>query len=184
MPNTLFDEYVDDSGKPVLLRKTKDNQSDVDQIGTRTVQTIRTSSNIVLAIAAAFTDLDPTGTAAARDLDVVLPNMKVGDGFDFRPYLALQGSAGSFFANLAVIKAGVVQRSLFGSSFGNQFWSGATTSGLYVRDSTHKQQVLAGDLEADGSLRLRMQYIKSSATSTIAITSDFPLVMEGRGPFV
>lgn len=32
MPNQLFDEYVDDAGQPVLLRKTKDNQSDTDQV--------------------------------------------------------------------------------------------------------------------------------------------------------
>lgn len=148
----------------------------------------RTSGAMTLAVAASWTDFDPTGNASARDLDVILTNMRVGDFFDFKPFLSMAGAAGTFCGNVAVYNEGVVQRRFYSSSFGNQFWLGATTSGLNVTAVTERQTVLAGDLEDEvdgvGNLRLRFQYTKSSATNAIAGSADFPVTFEGRGPFV
>lgn len=146
------------------------------------VQVSRTTGNITAAVVAVWTDLDPGGTVAARPLDVVLPNMQEGDGFDFMPMMSLASAVGGFLGNLAVIKAGAVHRRLFDTTYGYLPWSAATGQAKDIYTRSPKMVVQATDLE-NGSLRLRFQYIQVTAVRTVNAVSIIPLWLEGRGPF-
>lgn len=146
------------------------------------VQVSRTSANFNAAVSAVWADLDPGGVAAARPLDIVLPGMAVGDGYDFKPNLTLGSVTGGFLMNLAIIKAGAVHRRLFSASFGFFPWSVPTGQAKDVFAPIYRQVVEANDLEND-ALRLRLQYIQATNARLVNATTDIPLVLEGRGPF-
>lgn len=145
------------------------------------VQVMRISGNFDVAVSAAWADLDPGGTAAARPLDVVLPNMGVGDGWDFKPNLTLGTATGGFLMNLAIIKAGAVHRRLFSNAYGFFPWSAPSGQAKDLFSPIYRQNVQEGDLE-NGALRLRLQYIQATNVRPVNATVDIPLVLEGRGP--
>jgi len=152
------------------------------QPSTNPVQASRVSGNIVLAVSAIWADVDPGGTAAARPLDIVLPEMEVGDGFDFRPFFSVGASAGGLLCNLAVIKDGDVERLCFDETYGLFPWAVGGEASKDINVRTPRLTVLEGDLE-DGSLRLRLKYIQATATRDVNAVSLIPFWVEGRGPF-
>lgn len=142
--------------------------------------------NITLAVSAAWKDVEDNtgggGSASARGLDVVLPDMVIGDAFVVRPVMNVGSSTGGFLMNATIYVAGVVVRRLFDATFGYVPWSlGANVSRDLV-DWSPRQVVQAGDLEADGSLRVRFQYILATAARTLGATNSVPAWSEGRGP--
>ena len=148
---------------------------------TSPLQVLRTSGNITAGVAGAWTDLDDGGTAAARPLDVVLPNMAIGDPFDYRPIFSAATVTGAWLGTLAVIVGGAVQRNIFDATFGFLPWSIPSAQGKDIIALTPRLTVVAGDLE-NGSLRLRFRYIQATNARTINAVAGIPLIMEGRGP--
>lgn len=151
------------------------------------VQVIRATGNFQAAVAAVWTDLDPGGTAAARPLDVVLPGMAVGNGFEYRPIFAVASVTGGFLLNLVAIKNGTVARRMFPPGtldFGYIPWNAPSGQGKEINAATPRLFVQEGDLEDDGSLRLRLQYQQATNPRTINADVGWPMWLEGRGPFV
>lgn len=148
------------------------------------VQVQRTSGAITASVTAQWTDLDPGGTAAARPLDIVLPNMSEGDFFDFRPIFSIATANGGWLLNLVVVVNGAVVRRCFppgGFDFGFIPWAAVANTAKDINMPTPRLSVQAGDLE-NGSLRLRLQYTQGSVSRTVQADTTSPLWLEGRGP--
>jgi hypothetical protein len=157
----------------------------LDRASPVTIQTRRTSGNITLAnTSSAFADIDPGGTAASRPLDVVIPGLRVGDHFEFRFASAFIGTNNNFFlANAAIIKAGAVVRPLVVSPYGySPLQKAQNVQGDLPPVWFPRNTVQEGDLEADGTLRIRPRYSLSSLNRELHASADLPLIFEGRGP--
>ncbi len=148
---------------------------------TNPIQVTRTAGAITTAVSAVWVDTDTGGTAAARPLDIVIPNMATGDAFDFRLFISASSVTGATLMNLAVVVAGATQRRCFDETFGYLPWSIATGVAKDVFTATPRLTVLAGDIE-NGALRLRLQHIQASNARNIGGSSSVPIWMEGRGP--
>lgn len=140
----------------------------------------RTSGDITLAISAVFADSDTTGTASARTLDLVFPNVTAGDVISVAPNLYMPSAVNATIHTFATIVAGaVVNRA--GGAFGVPTW-GAPANGVGKIIGEYSYVVQAGDIEA-GSVRVRMQHILASATRTVKADTNTEWYVEGRGPF-
>ena len=124
------------------------------------------------------------GTASARPLDVVIPDMQVGDAFVVRPMFSMSSASGGFLLNAAIYVAGSVVRRIFDDTFGYFPWSIPSGVAKDLADWSPKQIVQSGDLEGDGSLRVRFQYIQATAARALNTASTIPAWTEGRGPLV
>lgn len=145
------------------------------------VQVTRTSGNLSAVVSAVWADLDSTGTAAARTLDVVLPNMSVGDNFIVRPIFTANAITGGFLMTCAVIVGGAVQRNLFDATYGFFPWAIPTAASKDVNAPSPRLTVVGGDLE-NGSLRLRLRHQQATNPRVINAVGGIPFFFEGRGP--
>lgn len=147
------------------------------------IQVVRSSGNFPISQTTEWTDLDPGGSGFARPLDIVLPGMKVGDHFEFRVANLNLTTGAYFLGTVFVIKGGVAHRNLSSSLYGYSPWSKVnSTAGDLIPVSGPRFTVKEGDLESDGSIRLRFRYQLTTGTRNVTAVPDVPVIFEGRGP--
>jgi hypothetical protein len=149
------------------------------------VRTVKSDANLVMAANTPnWTDLDPGGTAAARPLDVVIPDVEAGQWVEFTPsaYVATATGATSLLDVFTIVGGAPVHQ--FGSTeVGISAWF--ISAGVPVNLGTRvSYQVQADDIE-DGSVRLRLRFknLHASTTRNLGAGSGNRVVLEGRGPF-
>jgi hypothetical protein len=150
------------------------------------VRTIKNDGNLSLvgASGAPWTDVDTSGTAAARNLDIVIPNVEAGDFVEVNLDCFVASAGGSCALDMRTIVAGAAVNH-FGSSNVGIGWSGWLLSNNVpvTVGSRALYQLQAGDIE-DGSVRCRLAFsLAATFTRTISATGGLALRLAGRGPF-
>ncbi len=143
------------------------------------IVTRRTSGDITVAsTSAAWVDLDPSGGAAARNLDIVIPGVTAGQQVELGINCFANNGAGIVFLTYFSIVGALPVNDISGSTSGvggwvlaPSFWAKASGMVPYT--------IQAGDIE-DGNARFRARY--NSGGAKIIYASGYPLICEGRGP--
>jgi hypothetical protein len=135
----------------------------------------------VVNTSAAWVDSDPGGNAAARPLDLVVPNVRAGDWIEVEPLLLADNTAGFVRLRFATIVAGALVNTVPSGEAPPGCW--ALLSSVYDKAvGALSYQLQAGDIE-NGSVRLRLQHV-STNTRTLFASTPYTLRLEARGPFV
>lgn len=137
------------------------------------------------ATAGAWVDLDPNGSASARPTDLVFANCVAGQWVRVNVSDGLWGAEASVpLMTLYTYKAGVQTRNLGSATTGVGQWGGAVSVTRFI-NGTATFQIQAGDINTDGSVRLRWCYRQGAATAkTFYIGSaGYYFRAEGYGPF-
>lgn len=150
---------------------------------TSTLVTVeKTDAFVTLTQTATWADVPFGGTAAARDLDLVLPGVSVGDWVEVTPSLYVPtNAANGAQLDIAVIVAGEMVHRFGTDGAGISTW-GVFTGTRSDITGARRYQVQTGDIE-DGSIRLRLIY-KNGNGRTIFAGSGYAIRLEGRGPLV
>lgn len=130
-----------------------------------------------------WTDLDPGGTAAARPLDVVIPNVAAGQWISLYASMHPSNVAQSVQMDVFTVVAGSPVHQFGQSVGGTSTWllPASTTAAV---SGTRSYQLQSDDIE-NGSVRLRMRARNTGTTArNVLAVSGFEFRMEGRGPFV
>lgn len=155
-------------------------------VGPVTTPVSKADGDISLTVNNAWHDVDSSGSASARSLDIVIPNVFAGQWVEgYLNSSALTASSGLCYFDFVTIVAGVKVNhfSVQGSGqFGPVGWQ-------CIANSEHKltgninRQLVAGDIE-NGAVRIRLQCRTFTATSTLRAQAGLPFQAWGRGPFV
>lgn len=150
-----------------------------------TIPVSKADGDISLTVNNAWHDVDAGGSASARPLDVVIPNVFAGQWVEFNLNCSLvTASSGLCYFDAVTIVAGakVNHFSVGGSGqVGPVGWQ-------CIANAEHKltgyinRQLAAGDIE-NGSVRIRLQCKTFTATSTLRAQAGLPFQAWGRGPF-
>lgn len=150
----------------------------------------KADAGITLTGAAAWVDVDPAGTSAARPLDLVIEDVEIGDWVEAYIDAHSVSDPDPFYLDFFPIVNGVPS--------GNHFWTGMSAnansgpqgwwlaaSAAVTMSHAFRYQVRAGDIDAQGNLRLRLRHWGANAvTRILGVTfSGFSTVLEARGPF-
>lgn len=152
------------------------------------VRVTRTAGALSLGVSAnAWHDLDTTGSAAARNLDVVIPGVVAGDWICIDPDFSSNSSAAAGYFDMHTVVAGAYVHRFGGdhsptSVGGTAGWSfGSSTSSATQASSWY--QVQADDIE-NGAVRCRLRDCNATTTArTVNAIAALPLTLVGRGPF-
>lgn len=146
------------------------------------IQTRKADANLTLNTAAAWNDVDASGSASARDLDVVIPGVAAGQWVTFTPNFYSASTAGALFCDVFTVVAGSYVNQFGTSGGGVTSWFIFTNTAV-TRGGPVSYQVQAGDIE-NGSVRLRFRTYNTNATArSISSTGGNIAIFEGRGPF-
>lgn len=147
------------------------------------VRVTKADANLACGVTAnTWHSLDPGGSAAARPLDVVIPNVSAGQWVEVSVNLYSPNAATAVYLDIFTVVAG---------SFVNQFGTDATgtvgwlipASLAWQASNTARYQVQAGDIE-DGSVRLRIRDKNTTTTArSIGASGGIVFEMAGTGPF-
>lgn len=143
----------------------------------------KTDANLALPVVqGVWTDVDPLGTANARPLDVVIPNVEAGQWVSLTPTIHPSNVAQSFQVDAWTIVAGAAVHQMgFGNS-GVSAWLLPASSIVPITASRH-YQLQPDDIE-NGAVRLRLKARNTGTTArNIVATVGFEFRLEGRGPF-
>jgi hypothetical protein len=149
------------------------------------IQVIKSDGNLTLAaVTGVWTDVDPGGSAAARPLDIVIPNVKAGQ-WVYVEMNALSGAAATGVPlDMFTVVGGVSINGFSGNDLGQVGWFlPNSTVGMSVTGG-RSYQLLEEDIE-NGSVRLRLRHRNLSGATTRTISASAangPFVLEGRGP--
>lgn len=161
-------------------------------VNTQTAPVVRSRStgNISFSVTAnEWTDTDPSGNASARDLDGVLSNCRVGDFVLARCQGYSAATATNVWQDFAIVVAGAVTHRF------SEMYPGATAAGgliggfmttglLWSGMLAASYQLVAGDFEADGTVRIRHQHQNKSTTArNFSAATANRFVCEYQGPF-
>lgn len=152
------------------------------------IVTRRTSGDLTLtASTSAWAPVDPTGSTAARDLDIVFSGVVAGQQvrLGVNAFLGNQATAVylDFWSVVAAAKVNAISSGTSSSVNGVGGWvSPASFFGFPAGSVPYTIQ--AGDIE-NGSARFRLYYKTGSAASKTlyASTAAWPIILEGSGPF-
>lgn len=146
----------------------------------------KSDANLTLAVNAAYQDVDPSGTASSRDLDIVIPNVAVGQWVDFvMNILVTSSTVACAFDVFTVVSGAVVHK--FGSPTSlsgptPSAWFAEANKSLAAQGSV-AYQIQTGDVE-NGSVRLRVRSLQASGAARVIFSAGGGLFLaEGRGPF-
>lgn len=163
---TIIGAPADGSMAPVVVRKS--------------------NANLTLAVDANYQDIDPSGTANARELDIVIPNAVAGKWIVGGINVLITSSTVAAAMDFFTIVAGVPihkfgdPTSLTGAAPGS--WQPEANKTLAIMGSV-PYQIQADDIES-GSVRIRMRSRQTSGAARIIFSGGGGLlIMEGRGPF-
>lgn len=133
---------------------------------------------------AAWADVDQTGVAAARNMDLVFPGCKVGDWIQVSPKIKVNGGAGigATLFTLGTVVAGVVTNiPILTGLYGVFDWNAGATLAKYEFQPVWFQ-VTAPMLDGT-NVRVRLRAIQNANPRAVNISADIPWEMEGLGPF-
>lgn len=138
---------------------------------------VRTTGDITLN-STSFTDLDPSGSASARDLDVVL-TAEAGEWVLLYFEGRFNSAAVDGRIDAATIVSGAVVNNLYGNA-GSVVWRAPSSEDAMVGGWGKPYQVQAGDLDG-GQVRFRFRYATNTATNrTLFAGGNNPLTVAGR----
>lgn len=152
------------------------------------VRVTKTDADLTSTTTGAWTDLDTGGSAAARPLDVVIPNVITGSWVSAKIDAFSAANAQGFSLDVWNIVAGSPVRRWNGglaSNFSAWGWMvlGDADFGTAI-SAEHFYQLQADDIE-NGSVRLRVRYFRGAGSArALSSSSGGQFVFEGRGPFV
>lgn len=151
------------------------------------VVTVSVGDFVLANTGAAWADLDAVsaapGTAAARPMDLVIPNVAAGDWVTVSATGIYNNGGGSGLFTLFTVVAGTPVRAFGDPAAGVAAW--AMLSSLYSTIAgSVSLQLQADDIEG-GAVRIRPRYYKNTAnTKTLfGSTIGYRLRLEGTGPF-
>lgn len=146
--------------------------------GTRVDSNFYTTANLTLN-STTFADVDPSGTAAARNLDVVL-SAKTGDWVELGLSARTDAGAVTLYLDMAsIVSSAPVNYISGGAGDGIQGWSGVNGQTTPISGNV-LYQVQAGDIE-NGQVRFRLRYRTTAATNKVVVaTTTQPLQTFGK----
>lgn len=126
----------------------------------------------------AWTDLDSSGSAAARNLDLLIP-AEAGDLVHIEPSFVVAAAATDLFFDVATVVAGAVVNTFSGTPNGIGGWFCPTSVGIPVSGAVYLT-VQAGDID-NGNVRCRLRFKTGSATNRQVFGSltQWPLKIGG-----
>lgn len=143
-------------------------------------------ANLTLAVGAAYVDIDTSGTAASRTLDVVIPGVSAGQWISINPNILVTSSTIACYLDAFTIVAGAPVHkfgdptSLTGPA-PSSWTCNANLIGIISNPVFY--QVVAGDIEG-GSVRVRFRSLQTSGAARVVFSGGGGLlILEGRGPF-
>lgn len=137
----------------------------------------KSDANISLTTSGDYVDTDPSGTSAARNLDVVIPNVATGQQVSMAGSFRMAAGSGFGFFRFATIVGGSII-----NTFAVPGWSFNTIE-KFATGEAAPYTLASGDIEG-GSVRLRLQSI-TTAARTISASSGYVFNLWGRShPFV
>lgn len=158
------------------------------EIGALTpIQVRKTDANILLAaVSGTWTDVDTTGTAAARTYDLVIPDVTEGQWVrvDLAGFSGASSNGGTALDAVTIVAGAKVNHLSGNTTIGMPQWFLVNAVNVWLAGGC-SYQVQAGDIDG-GSVRIRLQHKNPSGSATRAISASAasgPLILEGRGPF-
>jgi hypothetical protein len=152
-------------------------------LGLAPIQVTKADANLVLGIVAnTWHDADANGSAAARPLDIVIPNVTAGKWVEVKANLYSPSSAAAVYLDIWTVVAGSPVNQFGSSTTGTVGWL-LPASTAWQASNTARYQVQAGDIE-NGSVRLRLRDRNTSTTArSIGASGGIVFEMAGVGPF-
>lgn len=147
------------------------------------VRVTKADANLVLGIVAnTWHDVDANGSAAARPLDVVIPNVEAGQWVEVAANLYSPNAATAVYLDVFTVVAGAPVHQFGSATTGTVGW--LLPSGLaWQASNSARYQVQADDIE-NGSVRLRLRDRNTTTTArSIGSNSGIEFEMAGTGPF-
>lgn len=160
----------------------------VAAVGNTPIVVKKTNGDIVLAPSnSVWTDVDSSGTAAVRTLDIVIPNVSAGQWISYHPsfFVTATGAVGVRFDVATIDALGAVIHTAGDATWGVTTWFVSASAAANVVDPI-SMQLQASDI-VNGSVRLRLRYLSTGAVVSRTIqagtTGGFgQIILEGRGP--
>lgn len=138
---------------------------------------------ITSAGGAAWVDLDTAGSAAARPMDIVIPNAAAGKWVRVEASGLWSNEATAPALDLFTVVAGAPVTQLGDATRGQTNWVALASTYSHIQGSV-SYQIVAGDIE-NGSVRLRPRYrLASGVNKTLfGSTIGYRFRLVGTGPF-
>lgn len=146
------------------------------------VRVMKSDVNVTCNGTGAFADADSDGSAGARPLDIVIPNVEAGQWVRLEPNFQVSSAASPALFDFATIVAGATVNRVSGAAFGVIGWQAPANIVSMVTGGL-SYQVVAGDIE-NGSVRFRLQqFIANGQNRVIGANGGVVAFLEGWGPF-
>lgn len=147
------------------------------------VRVTKTDANLAFGtVANTWHDTDPNGSASARPLDIVIPNVMAGQWVEVAMNYYSPSAATAVYLDFFTVVAGSPVHQ-FGSATTGVVGLLIPASLAWQQSASLRYQVASDDIE-NGAVRLRLRDRNTSTTArSIGSSSGIELVMDGRGPF-
>lgn len=158
-------------------------------LGSSAVTVQRTAGALAFGIQAnTWHDVDTTGTAAARDLDVVIPGVEAGQSIMVFPDMISPNTAAGVYLDMHTIVAGVAVHRFSGDRSPTSVGGAASwlcpINYYGIIGAPLSYVVQESDIQ-DGAVRCRLRDCNATTTArSVSATAALPLRLVGRGPFV